>query len=65
VTEPTTKREQPPRQPLHRAGGPGRYLPSAQVVEELASLGPDLDGLVEDLRRSLSESSDEGAGRPG
>jgi hypothetical protein len=33
-----------------------RYLPSAQVLAELASLGPDLRRLAEDLRDRLSEA---------
>jgi hypothetical protein len=32
-----------------------RYLPSAQVLAELACLGPDLRRLAEDLRDRLSE----------
>jgi hypothetical protein len=48
-------------QPPARRGLPGRpgkrrkYLPSAQVVEELASLGPDLTTIVDDLRSRLVE----------
>jgi hypothetical protein len=40
----------------------GRYLPSAQVLTELASLGPDLGKLADDLRVHLSDPAD---GRPG
>jgi len=39
-------------------GRPGKrrtYLPSAQVVEELVSLGPDLTTIVDDLRSRLVE----------
>ncbi len=64
VTEPTRSRDQPARQPLHEAGGPGRYLPSAQVVEELASLGPDLVSLPDELRRCLSETAEDLTPRP-
>jgi hypothetical protein len=32
-----------------------RYLPSAQVLAELACLGPDLRRLADDLRDRLSE----------
>jgi len=32
-----------------------QYLPSAQVVNELASLGPDLGKLAEELRKRLTE----------
>ena len=48
-------------QPPARRGLPGRpgkrrkYLPSAQVVEELVSLGPDLTTIVDDLRSRLVE----------
>lgn len=59
VTDVTPTREQVARQPLHRAGRPARYLPSAQVMAEIASLGPDLGSLAEELRRCLSESADE------
>jgi hypothetical protein len=39
------------------AGGRRRkqYLPSAQVVQELASLGPDLSKLADELRQRLSD----------
>lgn len=33
-----------------------RYLPSAQVLAELACLGPDLRRLAEDLRDRLSDA---------
>jgi hypothetical protein len=36
-----------------------RYLPSAQVLAELASLGPDLRRLAEDLRDRLSGPGDD------
>jgi hypothetical protein len=32
-----------------------RYLPSEQVVKELASLGPDLSTLADELRSRLSD----------
>lgn len=35
-----------------------RYLPSAQVVQELSSLGPDLGKLADELRRRLSDPAD-------
>jgi hypothetical protein len=35
------------------------YLPSAQVLTELASLGPDLARLADDLRDRLSTPGDE------
>jgi len=35
-----------------------RYLPSAQVVQELASLGPDLGKLADELRQRLSDPAD-------
>jgi hypothetical protein len=47
--------EEPPR----RVGKRGTYLPSAQVVPELARLGPDLSTLAEELRARLSEPADE------
>jgi hypothetical protein len=36
-----------------------RYLPSAQVLEELTALGPDLARLAADLRDRLSGPSDD------
>jgi len=47
--------EKPPR----RVGKRGSYLPSAQVLEELARLGPGLSTLAEELRARLSEPADE------
>ena len=38
---------------------PGRYLPSAQVLGELATLGPALARLADDLRERLSATSEE------
>jgi hypothetical protein len=35
------------------------YLPSAQVLTELASLGPDLGRLADDLRDRLSVPGDD------
>jgi hypothetical protein len=49
--------EQPlprPRRP-ERAGLRGKYLPSAQVVEELGRLGPDLGTIADELRSRLTE----------
>ncbi len=42
-----------------RSGDPRRkqYRPSEQVVKELASLGPDLSKLAEELRARLSDTS--------
>jgi hypothetical protein len=34
------------------------YLPSAQVVQELASLGPDLGKLADELRQRLSDPAE-------
>jgi hypothetical protein len=50
--------EQPPARPVlpGRAGKRGKYLPSAQVVEELVSLGPDLSTIAAELRNRLTES---------
>lgn len=42
----------------------GRYLPSAQVLEELTALGPDLARLATDLRDRLSNPGDDGDGLP-
>jgi len=47
--------EKPPR-PIGRRGS---YLPSAQVLEELARLGPGLSTLAEELRTRLSEPADD------
>jgi hypothetical protein len=55
-TWPETRRDSPGE----RRGGPRRhtqYMPSAQVVQELASLGPDLSKLAEELRQRLSDST--------
>jgi hypothetical protein len=49
--------------PGDRSGGTRRrkqYLPSEQVVKELASLGPDLRKLAEELRNRLSDQTDTG-----
>jgi hypothetical protein len=43
-----------------RSGRPRRrkqYRPSEQVVKELASLGPDLSTLAEELRARLSDAA--------
>ena len=48
-------------QASRRAGARRRqqqYLPSAQVVEELVSLGPDLSNLADDLRQRLTDPAD-------
>jgi hypothetical protein len=39
----------------------GRYLPSAQVMAELAVLGPDLARLAADLRDRLSDQANSSA----
>jgi hypothetical protein len=58
---PSDLRREGTEQPPARRGLPGRpgkrrkYLPSAQVVEELVSLGPDLTTIVDDLRSRLVE----------
>jgi len=36
-----------------------KYLPSAQVLTELATLGPDLARLADDLRDRLTAPGDE------
>jgi hypothetical protein len=60
-TRPELRRQNTEPPPPARPGLPGRsgkrgkYLPSAQVVEELVSLGPDLTTIVDDLRSRLSE----------
>jgi hypothetical protein len=62
VTEPTwleTRHDHPGDRP----GGKRRrkhYLPSEQVVKELASLGTDLSTLAEELRNRLSDPQDTG-----
>ncbi|HXZ63915.1 MAG TPA: hypothetical protein VEH05_04225 [Streptosporangiaceae bacterium] len=45
---------EPRRSDDRRAGG--RYLPSAQVLAELACLGPDLPRLADDLRDRLNDA---------
>jgi hypothetical protein len=47
--------EDPPRRVRKRK----QYLPSAHVVEELVSLGPDLSRLAEDLRKRLSDATND------
>jgi hypothetical protein len=44
-----------------RPGKRGKYLPSAQAVEELVRLGPDLSTIAEELRSRLSETSSDPA----
>ena len=44
----------------HAGGrGRGRYLPSAQVLDELATLGPNLARLAADLRDRLTGPSED------
>ncbi len=59
VTDPkTTEPRRPVPDKAVRAGRRrARYLPSAQVVEELAAV-PDLSTLAEELRVRLTETSD-------
>jgi hypothetical protein len=59
VTEPTLPDIRTQRVGEQRSDGertPGRYLPSAQVLAELASLGPDLRRLAADLKDRLSDA---------
>jgi hypothetical protein len=59
-THPDLRRQGTEQLPA-RPGRPGRpakrgtYLPSAQVVEELVSLGPDLSTIADELRSRLTE----------
>jgi hypothetical protein len=57
-TWPDMSRDNPGERP---AGARRRkqYLPSAQVVQELASLGPDLSTLAEELRQRLSDATND------
>ncbi len=52
-----TRREDSGEQPRGARRRQG-YLPSAQVVHELASLGPDLGKLADELRQRLSDPAD-------
>ena len=45
--------------PSRRGGQRGSYLPSVEVLEELARLGPGVSILAEELRARLSEPADE------
>ena len=47
--------DDPPRRGRKRK----QYLPSAQVVKELASLGPDLSKLAEELRNCLTDATND------
>jgi hypothetical protein len=61
VTEPSLP-DMRTESPLTRRGRRAkrdRYLPSAQVLQELAILGPDLGTLAEDLRDRLSGPGDD------
>jgi len=57
----TDLRKQNSEQPLPRPRRADReelrggYLPSAQVVEELVRLGPDLSTIADELRSKLTE----------
>jgi hypothetical protein len=58
VTEPSLPDSRVTRADAQRDGARTavRYLPSAQVLAELAGLGPDLRRLAEDLRDRLSQA---------
>ncbi|MGB6455853.1 MAG: hypothetical protein WBH47_15365 [Streptosporangiaceae bacterium] len=60
MTEPVPPDIRRPRTDAQRGDGRSRtrYLPSAQVLAELAPLGPDLGRLAEDLRERLTGPSD-------
>ncbi|MGH3305805.1 MAG: type II toxin-antitoxin system Phd/YefM family antitoxin [Streptosporangiaceae bacterium] len=36
-----------------------RWLPAPEIVRELASLGPDTTGLAEELRETLTDTTDD------
>jgi hypothetical protein len=59
VTDSIPVRRPATQQPRGAVGTRGSYLPSAQVLDELARLGPDLTTLAEELRTCLSEPGDE------
>jgi hypothetical protein len=60
VTDSTPLRPSPPAEKSPRSvGRRGSYLPSAEVLDELARLGPGLSTLAEELRTCLSEPADE------
>jgi hypothetical protein len=59
VTDSTPLRRPATEKPPRRLGQRGSYLPSAQVLEELARLGPGLSTLAEELHTHLSEPADE------
>jgi hypothetical protein len=58
VTEPSLPEHTRHAGEQRRDGGQrrARYLPSDQVLAELADLGPDLLRLADDLRHRLSET---------
>lgn len=63
VTEPALPDIRTPRVGEQRRDGDqerARYLPSAQVLAELAYLGPDLLRLADDIRDRLSEADASG-----
>jgi hypothetical protein len=63
VTEPPLPENRAPAADTRRRQGGhtgARYLPSARVLAELASLGPELCRLAEDLRDRLTRPT----GRP-
>jgi hypothetical protein len=57
-TWPDLRRDNPGERPAGARRRQKQYLPSAQVVQELASLGPDLTKLADELRQCLSDSGD-------
>lgn len=62
VTEPSLPDIRTPGADAHRrhsGRARARYLPSAQVLAELAPLGPDLRRLAEDLKDRLTPPTDE------
>jgi hypothetical protein len=61
VTEPPLPHIRAPGATAHRGDGVrarARYLPSAQVLAELACLGPDLRRLADELRDRLTGPAD-------
>jgi hypothetical protein len=58
VTEPAAPDIRRPRTDAQRGDGSTRtrYLPSTQVLAELATLGPDLRRLADDIRDRLSDA---------
>jgi hypothetical protein len=59
VTESIPLHRPTKEKPARGIGKRGSYLPSAQVLEELAALGPSLSTLADELRTRLSDPADE------